>query len=134
MDQQRWLVKLMGYDYEIEYKPGRENVAVDTLSRVHGELTAITYPRPTWLAIVCHKAHNDPLLIAMRDDLQKGTKSISGYKARGGQLWYKGKLVLSPNSLHMEAIIREFHDTPLGNTPEFSELLNVWLPTSIGWA
>ena len=44
MDQQRWLVKLMGYDYEIEYKPGRENVAVDTLSRVHGELTAITYP------------------------------------------------------------------------------------------
>ena len=50
----------------------------------------------------------------MRDDLQKGTKSISGYKARGGQLWYKGKLVLSPNSLHKEAIIREFHDTPVG--------------------
>ena len=44
MDQQKWLVKLMGYDYEIEYKPGRENVAVDALSRVHGELTTITYP------------------------------------------------------------------------------------------
>ena len=114
MDQQRWLVKLMGYDYEIEYKPGRENVAVDTLSRVHGELTAITYPRPTWLAIVPYESHNDPLLIAMREDLQKGTKSISGYEARGGQLWYKGKLVLSPNSLHKEAIIREFHDTPVG--------------------
>ena len=56
----------MGYDYEIEYKPGRENVAVDTLSRVHGELTAITYPRPTWLAIVPHEAHTDPLLIAMK--------------------------------------------------------------------
>ena len=87
MDQQRWLVKLMGYDYEIEYKPGRENVAVDTLSRVHGELTAITYPRPTWLAIVPYESHNDPLLIAMREDLQKGTKSISGYEAQGGQLW-----------------------------------------------
>ena len=71
MDQQRWLVKLMGYDYEIEYKPGRENVAVNALSRVHGELTAITYPRPTWLAKVPHEAHTDPLLIAMRDDLQK---------------------------------------------------------------
>lgn len=44
MDQQRWLVKLKGYDYEIEYRPGRENLAADALSRLHGELIAITCP------------------------------------------------------------------------------------------
>ncbi|KAF3973534.1 hypothetical protein CMV_003050 [Castanea mollissima] len=114
MDQQRWLVKLMGYDYEIEYRPGRENLAADALLRLHGELIAITCPQPTWLAKVRHEAHNDPLLIAMREDLQKDTKSTSGYEARGGQLWYKDRLVLSPSSLYKEAIIREFHDTPIG--------------------
>ncbi|KAF3960584.1 hypothetical protein CMV_014711 [Castanea mollissima] len=82
--RQRWLVKLMGYDYEIEYKPGRENLAADALSRLHGELIAITCPQPTWLAKVHHEAHNDPLLITMREDLQKDTKSTSSYEARGG--------------------------------------------------
>ena len=37
LDQQKWLVKLMGFDQ-------RENVAADALSRLHGELTAISCP------------------------------------------------------------------------------------------
>ena len=104
----------MGYDYEIEYRPGHENVAANALSWLHGELTAISCPQPTWLAMVRREAHNDLLLITMRNDLQTGAKSMSSYKARGGQLWYKGRLVLSSNSLYKEAIIREFHDTPVG--------------------
>ena len=32
-EQQKWLAKLMGYKYVIQYRPGRENTAADTLSR-----------------------------------------------------------------------------------------------------
>lgn len=32
-EQQIWMAKLMGYDYEIRYRPGRENAAADVLSR-----------------------------------------------------------------------------------------------------
>jgi hypothetical protein len=32
--QHLWLVKLLGYDYEIEYRKGRWNMAIDTLSRI----------------------------------------------------------------------------------------------------
>jgi hypothetical protein len=35
-EQQKWVSKLLGYDYEIIYKPGRENSVVDALSRVIG--------------------------------------------------------------------------------------------------
>ena len=52
MDQQKWIVKLMRYDYEIEYRPGYENVAVDALSHLHRELASITYPQPIWLEVV----------------------------------------------------------------------------------
>lgn len=32
-EQQEWLAKLMGYEYEIQYRPGKENHAADALSR-----------------------------------------------------------------------------------------------------
>ncbi|KAA8540776.1 hypothetical protein F0562_024305 [Nyssa sinensis] len=32
-EQQKWVAKLLGYDYEIVYRPGRENSVADALSR-----------------------------------------------------------------------------------------------------
>jgi hypothetical protein len=35
-EQQKWVAKLLGYNYEITYRPGRENAAADALSRKQG--------------------------------------------------------------------------------------------------
>lgn len=49
--QQRWLYKLMGYDFSIEYKKCLVNSAPDALSRVceNNPLLPISQPNLVWL-------------------------------------------------------------------------------------
>jgi ABC-type antimicrobial peptide transport system permease subunit len=58
--QQRWISKLMGYDFSIEYKQGKENWVADALSRQFEasfdsvefslSLSLISFPPPSWVA------------------------------------------------------------------------------------
>jgi hypothetical protein len=58
VDQQRWLSKLLGYDFVIEFKKGSANSIVDALSRQsedtssQGELSIalISFPTLTWVS------------------------------------------------------------------------------------
>ena len=47
--QTRWLPKILGYDYEIEYKRGPENQVVDSLSLVvEFQFLSISMPHANW--------------------------------------------------------------------------------------
>ena len=51
--QARWLPKIMGYDYTIQYKKGKENQGADALSRVtECSCAAISMPVADWWAIL----------------------------------------------------------------------------------
>ena len=50
--QNKWLAKMLGYDYEIVYKKGHENVVADALSRHFKEdntLLVISLPILEWI-------------------------------------------------------------------------------------
>jgi hypothetical protein len=51
-EQQKWVTKLFGYDYEIIYKKGKDNVMADALSRKYedeGSLFSLSFIVPDWL-------------------------------------------------------------------------------------
>jgi hypothetical protein len=54
-EKQKWVTKLFGYDYEITYKKGKDNVVVDALSRKYeeeGSLFSLSFIVPDWLQAV----------------------------------------------------------------------------------
>jgi hypothetical protein len=54
-EQQKWVTKLFGYDYEIIYKKGKDNVVADALSRKYedeGSLFSLSFIVPDWLQAV----------------------------------------------------------------------------------
>jgi hypothetical protein len=48
--QHRLLMKLMEFDYSIEYKKGKENTVADALSRKEHLVLAISSVVPAWIA------------------------------------------------------------------------------------
>ncbi|XP_068662857.1 uncharacterized protein [Aristolochia californica] len=65
--QERWLVKLMGYDFDIQYRPVASNRVVDAFSR-----------KPDMMNIAA-------------------VSGVAGFQVDHGQLFYNGRLVLSKN-------------------------------------
>lgn len=75
--QHSWLLKLTRYDYLVEYKKGKENLAADALSRRSGESTeenpslasgsdflasSITIVQPRWLSAIQKMVKQSPYL------------------------------------------------------------------------
>ena len=45
-EHHNWLLKLLGYNFDIQFKPGEENTTADTLSRLPFEATMVTLSVP----------------------------------------------------------------------------------------
>jgi hypothetical protein len=62
-EQQKWVTKLFGYDYEIIYKKGKENVVADALFRKYedeGSLFSLSFIIPDWLQAIHQEWLQDP--------------------------------------------------------------------------
>ncbi|KAJ0745438.1 putative nucleotidyltransferase, Ribonuclease H [Helianthus annuus] len=114
--QQKWLSKLLGYDYEISYKKGVENVAADALSRMQGmalfQMSISSVEAALWERIV-ESWQQDPHTKAIIDRLQNGEVILN--KSWNGQLLKrKNKILIANDALLRKDIINIFHSSALG--------------------
>jgi hypothetical protein len=62
-EKQKWVTKILGYDFEIIYKKGKQNVVAYALSRkdedVEAFLCAISIIQPSWIIEARDEWKND---------------------------------------------------------------------------
>lgn len=118
-EQQKWLTKLVGYNYEIHYKLGKDNVVADALSRVNeapvAEFCAIISSPSSPLisqlqSFFATNIAGQKLLTKAQDD----TKMQQHFTHKSGLLYFKNRLFIPEESGLRLDILQEFHASPLG--------------------
>lgn len=108
------MYKLMGFDFEIHYKPGATNKVVDALSRKIDSIMEQQVLQSSWslpLEELNEEINNDQFIQQVKLDITKGNKSHVGYFMAYQRLLYKDRLVIPHNSKLIPNLLREFHDS-----------------------
>jgi hypothetical protein len=115
--QTRWLPKILGYDYVIEYKKGSENQGADSLSRVvEFQFLSISFPKAEWWPTLQQEVQQDPFYANF--------KSTDPFVVQRDGVWFKkGKVFLSPNSTLIPLLLADCHATPIGGHFGFHKTL-----------
>jgi hypothetical protein len=107
----------LGYDYDIEYKQGKENVPADALSRIPSTaLSALTTSTisTTFMEEIVQSYNQDPIIQTLIQELQQSPASHPHYTWVNGHLNRKGKIVVGSNEELRGKIISMFHNSTVG--------------------
>ena len=116
LDHQKWLCKLLGFDFDIEYKPGSTNRVADSVSRIPSQATllSLSVPRVLWLEDLPNEIAMDPKLSLIQQALSQSQPAAPGYSLIQGRFFYKNRLVLPSSSALIPLLLHECHDSPIG--------------------
>ena len=116
--QQKWLTKLLGLSYEIQYKKGRENVVADALSRrassEEGDCTALVCVIPEWIQEVIGSYKGDTQTQDLIRQLLLAPDSQPDFTYQDGVVRYKGRILVGSEGNVRRKIIAAVHDSQLG--------------------
>ena len=143
--QEEWIAKLMGYNFEIQYRTGVSNAVADAFSRLPYTiynnptyveldnsstpkslpiLRAISSPLPTWLEELKQEYVTDPDYASKLSQLHSGHLDLVCYTTYNNLHFYKGRLYLSPTSPLRPKILHELHDSSSSGHPGYDKTLH----------
>ncbi|KAL0371812.1 UNVERIFIED_CONTAM: Retrovirus-related Pol polyprotein from transposon [Sesamum calycinum] len=116
--QQRWLTKLLGFDFKIHYMPGHENRVADALSR-HPTATALFFTAmsassPAPLARLREYFIHQPAGVSLISHLQRNTDGLLRFSSQHSLVFFKGRLYILDFGDIRSSLLIEFHSTPIG--------------------
>ena len=119
---QKWVAKLLGYSFEVVYKPGLKNKAADALSRKPPDIQfcGITAPVLVDLKIIREEVEKDEQLWKVVAELSNERELKDGkFSLKNGLLHYKNRLVLSKSSSLIPAMLNTFRNSVVGGHSGF---------------
>jgi hypothetical protein len=101
---------LLGYDYKIEYKKGKENRVADALSRVKYFIQDLTSSAavPVWATEIIGSYTSDDKCKQIIAALAVDPQSHPHYTFNKGLLRYKGKLFIGSNTQLRQSLLTSF--------------------------
>jgi hypothetical protein len=117
--QHKLMLKLLEFDYLIEYKKGSENSVADALSRKmeHSDTQhylAISAIVPKWKSEVLQSYDTDEKCTQLLQELALDPASHINYSLSGGILRYKNIIVIGQHSKLCNNLFNTFHASPMG--------------------
>ncbi|KAL4291580.1 hypothetical protein GQ457_14G013300 [Hibiscus cannabinus] len=114
-EQQRWLSKLIGYEFEIRYRPGKLNEVSDALSR-EMEYSCMALSRPLFGVLEDLRAatKNDLDLQQLCLSIKGGTHDNLNFTEQEGLVLFHGKIVVPNEAALKSLLLREFHCSKIG--------------------
>lgn len=114
--QHKLLIKLLGYNYTVEYKRGRENKVADALSRISNpeKLMAISTVIPVWIEQVTVSYEHDNKCKDLITKLSIDSQTVTDFSFHNGVLRYKGKVVVRNSGNLKQQLLETFHTSAFG--------------------
>jgi hypothetical protein len=113
----------LGYDFEILYKKGKQNVLADALSRkdedVKAFLCAISIIQLDWIIEARDEWKNDKKVWTLIQTLQHDSSALDTFTWKNDSLWYKYCLYLCKNSQLKQKELLELHTSLVGGHSRF---------------
>jgi hypothetical protein len=111
-EQQYYLSKLLGYHYEIQYRPGKTNVAADALSRPNlpsAGFYLLSSPSLVFLDELRSELAQDSVFLELCDKYKADPSLFPKFKLVNGLLIYEGRIWISPQSRFKTLLLQEYH-------------------------
>jgi hypothetical protein len=113
--QHKLMLKLLEFNYTIEYKKGKENIVADSLSRHPSSCVAISVLKPSWTQDIENTYANDTHYQKLLQELVVSTDNAnSDYTLTAGIIRYKGRIFIGNSSDVKSKIMQAMHSSSIG--------------------